>query len=88
MMNYQFTTNDCWIGSWSEGRAMNLTDPDIDDQIRAALRDADSKGKLGVAAAVIGISGGAAELRKIMSSTGELNVLDRGMIGLHLGLMR
>jgi len=35
----------------------SITDRKTDDKIRAALRDADSKGKLGVVAAVIGIGG-------------------------------
>ena len=63
-----------------------INDPKTDDRIRDALRDADSKGKLGVAAAVTGIAGGEAELRKIMNSTGELHVMDRGMLALHLTL--
>ena len=55
-----------------------------DTQIRNALKNADAKGKLGVVAAVVGISGGETELRKIMNSTGELHVMDRGMLSLHL----
>ena len=56
-----------------------------DDRIRSALKDADSKGKLDVVAAVTGIAGGVDELRKIMSSEGELSPMDRGMLGIHLG---
>jgi DNA transposition AAA+ family ATPase len=63
----------------------DLLDPKTDDRIRAALRNADAKGKLGVVAAVTGIAGGEAELRKIMESTGELPIIDRGMLGMHLG---
>ena len=59
-------------------------DPEIDDTIRSALRDADAKGKLGVVAAVTGIAGGTAELRKIMNSTDELHIMDRGMLAMHL----
>ncbi len=59
-------------------------DPEIDFTIRAALKDADSKGKLGVVAAVTGIAGGESELRKIMESSGELHIMDRGMLALHL----
>jgi hypothetical protein len=62
-----------------------LNDPKTDDKIRAALRDADRKGKLGVVAAVVGIAGGTSELRRIMDSTDELSVMDRGMLSLHLG---
>lgn len=64
---------------------LDLHDPKTDDMIRSALRDADSKGKLGVVAAVTGLAGGEKELRKIMNSTSELSIMDRGMLGLHLG---
>lgn len=63
---------------------MNITDPKIDDQIRAALRNADKKGQLQTAAAVTGIAGGVNELRRIMNSSGELPIMDRGMLGMHL----
>lgn len=63
---------------------MNILDPKIDTLIRAVLLRMDQEGKLGVAAAVIGIAGGEDELRKIMKSTGELNLMDRGMIAMHL----
>ena len=65
---------------------MNLTNPYNDVLIREALLSADKKGKLDVVAAVTGISGGVEELRKIMNSTEELNIMDRGMLGIHLGL--
>lgn len=55
-----------------------------DTRIRAALKEADRKGKLDIVAAVTGIAGGEAELRKIMNSTGELSTMDRGMLGIHL----
>jgi hypothetical protein len=61
-----------------------LNDPKIDDNIRHALRAADQKGKLGVVAAVVGIAGGDDALRKIMNSTGELSIMDRGTLGMHL----
>lgn len=64
---------------------MNLTDKRQDERIRSALRSADKKGRLGVVAAVTGIAGGEAELRKIMNSTGELAIMDRGMLAIHLG---
>ncbi|AWZ86154.1 hypothetical protein CSC41_4868 [Pseudomonas aeruginosa] len=35
-------------------------------------------------AAITGIAGGVQELRKIMNSTGELSIMDRGMLALHL----
>ena len=63
---------------------MNLTDSKCDDRIRTALRNADKKGQLGVVAAVTGISGGEKELRKIMNSSGELSIMDRGMLLIHL----
>jgi len=56
----------------------------IDTKIRVALCDADSKGKLGVVAAVTGIFGGESELRKIMDSEDELDIMDRGMLAMHL----
>ncbi len=61
-----------------------LNDPETDHRIRAALRAADDKGKLGVVAAVVGIAGGEAELRKIMDSTDELHIMDRGCLLPHL----
>lgn len=64
---------------------MNLTDKRQDDRIRQALRNADKKGQLQVVAAVTGIAGGVAELRRIMNSTGELAIMDRGMLAIHLG---
>jgi hypothetical protein len=62
----------------------SLSDPRTDDIIRSALVEADRKGKLGVVAAVVGIAGGEKALRKIMNSTGELSIMDRGMLALHL----
>ncbi len=64
-----------------------LNDPKTDDRIRDALRDADGKGKLGVVAVVVGIAGGEPELRKIMNSTGELSIMDRGCLAMHLDLV-
>jgi hypothetical protein len=66
---------------------MNITDPKTDDAIRAALKDADSKGKLDVVAAVTGIAGGTDKLRTIMNSTGELNIMDRRMLGILLSVI-
>lgn len=63
---------------------MDFLDKSMDDKIRAALRSADTKGKLNVVAAVVGIAGGENELRRIMKSTGELSIMDRGMLGIHL----
>ena len=64
---------------------MDITDKRQDDRIRQALRNADKKGQLQVVAAVTGIAGGVAELRRIMNSTGELAIMDRGMLAIHLG---
>ncbi len=63
---------------------MDRLDKSMDVKIRAALKDADAKGKLSVVAAVTGIAGGEDELRKIMNSTEELHVMDRGMLGVHI----
>ena len=60
----------------------NITNTDA--RIRAALRDADQKGKLGVVAAVTGITGGVKALRTIMNGADELNIMDRGMLSIHL----
>jgi hypothetical protein len=65
---------------------MDILDPQMDNVIRAALLKADREGKIGRIAAVTGISGGVEELRKIMRSTGELHLMDRGMIGMHFAL--
>jgi hypothetical protein len=63
---------------------MDVTDKRQDERIRSALRSADKKGRLSVVAAVTGIAGGEAELRKIMNGTGELAIMDRGMLAIHL----
>jgi hypothetical protein len=63
-----------------------LLSKETDDRIRKALQSADQKGKLSVIAAVVGIAGGENELRKIMNSKGDLHIMDRGMIGMHLNL--
>jgi hypothetical protein len=64
---------------------MDILDKSTDDKIRTALRSAHAKGQLGTVAAVVGIAGGVEELRRIMNSTGELPIMDRGMLGIHLG---
>jgi len=63
----------------------NYTDEQMDQRIRNALKNADKKGQLDTVAAVTGIAGGKAELRRIMNSTGPLHTMDRGMLGIHLG---
>lgn len=65
---------------------MNFLDNSIDERVREALREADKSGDLDTVAAVIGIAGGVDELRQIMNSTGELNIMDRGMLAMHLGV--
>jgi len=57
---------------------------EIDENIRYALRAADNRGDLEVVAAITGIAGGVGELRNIMNSTGDLHVMDRGMLKIHL----
>ena len=63
---------------------IDITAPQNDDKIRAALKDADKKGKLDIVAAVTGIAGGETEIRKLMNSTGPLSIIDRGILGMHL----
>jgi len=60
-----------------------ICDKALDDRIRSALKDADSKGKLSVVSAIVGPS--VEELKAIMRGTGELSLMDRGMLGMHLG---
>lgn len=62
----------------------HFNDPKIDEKIRAALRDADRKGRLSVVAAITGIAGGVKELRRLMNSTEPLSIMDRGMLSIHL----
>ena len=62
---------------------MNL-DPKMDNLIRAVLLKEDQAGNLHRVAEKVGITGGVEELRKIMNSTGELHIMDRGMIGIHI----
>ena len=63
---------------------ISIADPNADEKIRAALKDADRRGKLGIVAAVVGIAGGEDELRKIMNSAEPMSIIDRGMIGMHI----
>jgi hypothetical protein len=58
----------------------------VDATIREALKSADRKGKLSVVAAVTGIAGGQAALKKIMKSVEPLSIMDRAMLGMHLNL--
>lgn len=62
----------------------SITDRQGDDAIRAALLDANEKGKLAVVAAVTGIAGGAARLEEIINTTEELSLLERGTLMSHL----
>jgi hypothetical protein len=64
---------------------MSITDQKQDERIRNALRNADRRGQLQVVAAVTGIAGGVKELRRIMNGDGELSIVDRGMLAIHLG---
>lgn len=56
----------------------------LDQSIRAALRDADKKGKLNVVAAVVGYPTGVKGLRKIMDSVVPMDAMDRQMLGMFL----
>lgn len=73
----------CWLPTLLEIE-MDIIDDRQDERIRTALRNADKKGKLGVVAAVTGIAGGEAELRRIMNSHDALSIMDRGMLAIHL----
>lgn len=64
------------------------TDPALDDDIRERLRAHDRLDGLVTLAWTTGIAGGSAELRKIMNSEGELGIIDRGMLGMHLNLVK
>lgn len=57
-----------------------------DKIIRDALKSADKKKQLKVVAAVTGIAGGEQELRRMMNGAEPLSIMDRGMLGMHLGL--
>ena len=59
----------------------------LDDEIRAKLMEHSKAATLWKLAESIGIAGGTAELRKILNSTGELHIMDRGMLAIHLGLI-
>ncbi len=59
-----------------------MSDPKLDDAIRAALKSADKQGKLEVVAAVTGI--GQTTLKAIMNGTGPLDTMQRSMLGMHL----
>lgn len=62
----------------------DLLDPKMDEIIRNALKQADQNGKLGMVAMIVGIAGGEQYLREIMNSTGELAIIDRGILGMYL----
>lgn len=64
-----------------------LIDKANDELIRAKLHELDEAKRLGVTADRIGIAGGADTLRSIMNSTGELSLMDRGMLVVLLGIM-
>ena len=63
---------------------IDFRDPKSSDKVRAALKEAESKGRLGNIAAKSGIAGGVPALRKIMDTQGELPVIDRGILGMYL----
>jgi hypothetical protein len=63
---------------------IDFRDPESSAKIRAALAERDREGVLGEVAAATGIAGGVQKLREIMNSNGEIPVMDRGMIGMHL----
>ena len=65
---------------------MYSLEPKKDNVIRAALLNADNKGKLGTVAAVAGVIGGEDGLRKIMNSPDEMSIIDRDMLGMHLNV--
>ena len=52
------------------------------DLVRDALKDADRKGKLDVVEAVTGIE--VTELKLIMNSTGQINIVERIVLFVHL----
>ena len=80
-INYGFKKN---CGGGGGPNVKNILNPDMDNKIRTALKNADKQGKLNIVAVVVGIAGGVDTLREIMNSEGELSVMDRGMLGMHL----
>jgi hypothetical protein len=78
------TPREVFESQQQRSKTMNLTDSKQDERIRQALRNADSKGRLSVVAAISGIAGGEAELRRIMNGTTELAIMDRAMLAMHL----
>ena len=64
-----------------------LDDPKSDMLIRCAIMKTDQKGELYKVANATGIAGGCDELRRIALSKGELPIIDRGMLGMHFGLI-
>lgn len=53
-----------------------------DSAIKAALKDADRKGRLNVVSAVTGYS--VAELKRIMNPAEPLTLMERSALGIHL----
>lgn len=71
----------------SKGNQMNTHDTENDEQdarIRAALRQADKAGKLGVVLAVTGITYNEHELRQFINSQEALPPMVRAMLATHL----
>lgn len=58
-----------------------ITDPKFDKPIRDVLKYNHVRGKLGVISEIVGCK--EEDLIKIMKSTGELSILDRGMLVMH-----
>ena len=63
-----------------------LTDPKTDTKIRNCLMIEDKLGRLEWRANKIGIAGGVEELRKLMNSTEEMKLGDRGILAMEYGL--
>lgn len=62
----------------------SILDPNNDPKIRQKLSQLDQQNRLLEVSQASGIAGGVKELRRLMSSTEPLSIMDRGMLHLHL----
>ena len=65
----------------------SVHDPSVDTTIRDRLSELDRTDCLRRLAAETGIAGGASALRDLIATPGELSIMDRGMMLLHLRLV-
>lgn len=72
------------LGKYIVGDRDAINDKSTDFLIKESLKHMDKQNRLHKAVEMTGITGGEDELREIMNSKGELHIMDRGMLSIHL----